>query len=411
MAAPQSGSPAPEPVGLAAACPADQAARLAALHSYGILDTPREGAFDDITRIAAHVCQAPIAVVNLIDESRQWFKSEIGLGVRETPLDTSFCAHAILESDYLEIGDATRDRRFRCNPLVTGALGLRFYAGALLKDASGHALGTICVLDTRPRELDDDQRAVLHALARQTMAQLELRRALLRAERARRYRSRLMAIAGHDLMQPLSVITVVLHELRRTERDAAQAEQIALAATAAHTLDHDLTRLAQASRDDADQDEPVLGAVILDEVLDLVRDNWSFAASRKGLALEIANCPLTVQGDPTLLRTLLDNLLGNAIKYTERGHVRLQARGSAGGVQVEVSDTGIGIPEHLREAIFEDFRQADPRSSGLGLGLSIARRSAEIMGCRLTVASQPGVGSCFTAWIPAAEPVDVATQS
>ena len=164
----------------AAALPWNEADRLSALQAYGILDTEPEQAFDDIVRLAARICEAPIAVVNLIDEGRQWFKAETGLGVRETPLDTSFCAHALLQDDGMVIPDATKDKRFECNPLVTGETGLRFYAGRLLKSGDGFALGTLCVLDTRarPEGLTPLQSETLDVLARQVMAQLELRRAI-----------------------------------------------------------------------------------------------------------------------------------------------------------------------------------------------------------------------------------------
>lgn len=131
--------------------------RLAALASYDMLDTPRERDFDEIADLASRICGTPIAVVNLIAEGRQFFKAEVGLGVRETPLDSSFCAKAILEEDFLLVPDATKDYRFDCNPLVTGEPGLRFYAGALLKTEQGHAIGTVCVLDYKPHDLTNLQ--------------------------------------------------------------------------------------------------------------------------------------------------------------------------------------------------------------------------------------------------------------
>ena len=148
------------------------------LSDYGILDTPREEDFDDLAKIASDVCGTPIAVVNLVDTARQFFKAEVGLGVRETPLETSFCGHAILVEDMMILPDATKDPRFVGNPLVTGEPGLRFYAGALLKTKDGIPLGTICVLDVRPRQLDDHQISTLKLLARQAMTQIELRRSL-----------------------------------------------------------------------------------------------------------------------------------------------------------------------------------------------------------------------------------------
>ena len=154
--------------------------RLAALAQYEIWDTPREEAFDEIAQLVAAICEAPVAVVNLIGEGRQFFKAEVGLGVRETPLDTSFCAHAILENDFLLVPDATKDPRFACNPLVTGEPNLRFYAGALLKSTDGLPIGTLCVLDYRPRNLTDVQERAIRVLARQVMMQLEQRLATRR---------------------------------------------------------------------------------------------------------------------------------------------------------------------------------------------------------------------------------------
>ncbi|ONF97037.1 PAS domain S-box protein [Sphingomonas jeddahensis] len=159
--------------------------RLAALARYDVLDTPREAAFDEVAALAAKLCDVPIAVVNLIGEGRQFFKAEVGLGVRETSLETSFCAKAILERDFLLVPDATQDPRFNCNPLVVNEPHLRFYAGALLKTEEGLPIGTLCVLDHRPRQLTQVQQEALCVLARQVMAQLELRRAL--EERGRQF--------------------------------------------------------------------------------------------------------------------------------------------------------------------------------------------------------------------------------
>lgn len=161
-----------------------EARRARALHGYDILDTPREAEFDDLARIAAEVCGTPIAVVNLVDTHRQFFKAEVGLGVRETPLETSFCGHAILSEDLMVVPDATKDPRFACNPLVTDEPGIRFYAGALLKTHDGLPIGTMCVLDYVPRNLDEAQLRTLSLLARQAMTQLEYRRAMAERDAA-----------------------------------------------------------------------------------------------------------------------------------------------------------------------------------------------------------------------------------
>lgn len=174
----------------------NEAARASALHSFGILDTPRERDFDDLANIAAEICETPIGIVNLIDTARQFFKAEVGLGVRSTPLDTAFCSHALLLDDIMVVPDATKDARFDCNPLVTGAPGLRSYAGALIKTADGLPLGTVCVLDYVTRDFTEPQLNMLRFLARQAMIQLELRktvatqrRLLARARAAERLRA------------------------------------------------------------------------------------------------------------------------------------------------------------------------------------------------------------------------------
>ena len=159
--------------------PCAEQARLAVLDAYGILDTPPERAFDDLTRLASQLLDVPIAAVNLLAEGRQWFKSEIGLGTREMPLDNSICKFALLQEGQMVVPDTLLDPRFVGNPLVTGAPGLRFYAGELLTTADGVALGTLCVLDLEPRPqgLSAQQQFVLETLARQVMSLIELRKA------------------------------------------------------------------------------------------------------------------------------------------------------------------------------------------------------------------------------------------
>jgi len=163
---------------MSAPLPSAELARVAALDRYAILDTDPEQAFDDLVVLAAHVCKAPIAMLSLVDDHRQWFKSKVGVEIRETPRDQSFCAHAIQQRDLFIVANTLQDARFRENPMVLGDPHIRFYAGAPLINEDGFALGTLCVIDRKPRELDQDQKEALISLSRLALCQMELRQNL-----------------------------------------------------------------------------------------------------------------------------------------------------------------------------------------------------------------------------------------
>ncbi|MET0289713.1 MAG: sensor domain-containing diguanylate cyclase [Pseudoxanthomonas sp.] len=157
--------------------PDDELLRMASLHRYQILDTEDEKAYDDLVTIAAGICATPTAAMTLVDTDRQWFKSRVGLDVPETSRDLSFCGHTILTPDQVMIvPDATEDARFFDNPLVTAQEGIRFYAGAPLRAPDGHTLGALCVIDSKPRQLEPHQIEALQALSRQVINLMELRR-------------------------------------------------------------------------------------------------------------------------------------------------------------------------------------------------------------------------------------------
>jgi signal transduction histidine kinase len=374
--------------------------RLRALRSYGILDTATEPAFDDITRIASYVCQTPISIISLVEDDRQWFKSEIGLGIRETPIDQSMCAHALLEHSFLEIPDTTLDSRFANNPLVTGRPHIRFYAGALLRTPDGLPLGTICVIDDKPRVLTPEQREVLAALARQVMAQMEFRRALLLSDRLQRNISRLMAVAGHDLKQPLQVMVMAIDRIRNKLTDPKDRERLGYAIDAGMRMAEELDQLAETSVLQSGMGAPALTSFPISEVFESIRHNWRLHAEAKGLDLVIVPSAAHVVSDPTMLRAIIGNLVGNAIKYTSEGRVLVGCRRHGNAISIDVLDSGAGIPQEQHASIFDAFHQINPGSEGLGLGLSIVRRTAEALGHVVELKSDLAHGSHFSVLVP-----------
>lgn len=198
-------------------------ARLEALHSLAILDTPPEERFDRITRLAAYLFGVDIALVSLVDEQRQWFKSRQGLALSQTRRQESFCAHAIQGGGIFEIEDASKDPRFNDNPFVTVSRGIRFYAGVPLNTSSGFRVGTLCIIDTSPRRLDDAQRQALLDLA--ACAEEEMNRSGLESElaRMRETRSRLAEDEKHQRLLVAALSS--LNEIS-TSNDLSFAEQL-----------------------------------------------------------------------------------------------------------------------------------------------------------------------------------------
>lgn len=321
-----------------------EAARLAALASFDVLDTPREKDFDDVAALASAICGTPIAVVNLIGEGRQFFKAEVGLGVRETPLDSSFCAKAILEEDFLVVPDATKDPRFNCNPLVVGEPGLRFYAGALLKTEEGHAIGTVCVLDFSPRDLSDLQERTLRVLARQVMKQLDLRRAIGARDRAEAQQRVLNQELSHRLKNTMFMVQAIASQTLKgvSDRDAVAAFETRMVAL---SRAHDV----------------------------LLQESWAAAPIRTivenvleplgyGERIEVRGPSLDLGPKATLsLSMLLHELATNATKYgalsNESGRVALTW---------DVQDDALGPDVVLRWTERDGPPVEEPRTKGFG---------------------------------------------
>ena len=250
--------------------------RLAVLQSYSILDTPLEKEFDDLVAMAAHICNTPIAMISLVDEERQWFKAAFGLNLRQTAREISFCGHAIHQTEVFMVPDATQDQRFADNPLVTGELGVRFYAGSTLITSEGVPLGTLCVLDREPRKLTSVQKKMLTILSRHVMAQLDLRR------------------QSQEMTRANSSLLGILEDQLRAETALRESEEFnrgVLNSMMAHiaVLDHSGKIIAvndawrQFAQDNLDQREDLLArSEVGTNYLDICRSNQGdFAAESR----------------------------------------------------------------------------------------------------------------------------------
>lgn len=394
--------------------PSDEAERIKKLYEYNILDTAPEVAFDDLTLLAAYIYQTPIALISLIDENRQWLKSKVGLSASETSREVAFCAHAIMQNDVLIVSNATEDARFAQNPHVTSEPHIRFYAGAPLITPSGHKLGTICTVDRVPRELSESQVEALRALSRQVIAQLELRKHLGILDKkkeaaltAAEIKAKFLAHMSHEIRTPLNGVIGMNELLLQTKLTPSQKKIATTAKVSGESLLEIINDILDFSKIEAGkltlEKVPFNLKTFIDESMDML----SLIAKKKKLKLRsrIDKTLITkLIGDSQRLRQILINLIGNAIKFTEKGSIELSVRKISQNhkqakIKFQVSDTGIGMSEQTRKKIFTPFLQGDSSTNrqfgGTGLGLSISKQLVEMMGGKIEVSSTEKKGSIF----------------
>lgn len=299
--------------------------RLYALRSYGVLDTAPEEAFDRITRLASRLLKTPIALVSLVDENRQWFKSHHGIDATETPRDMAFCAHAILDDKPLVVNNALADNRFRANPLVEAAPNIRFYAGAPLVDSKGFKLGTLCAIDMiEHAEVSAEDLAILTDLAALVIDELELRVSIRKEQIANRHKTEFLANMSHEIRTPMNAIIGMTHLLLEQDLKPIERGYAETVAQSSEALLQIINDILDFSKIEAGKFELEHIAFDLQGLCEEVCATMSIKAAEKKLDLLLRypyDAPRYVFGDAGRVRQILFNLIHNAIKFTEEGHV------------------------------------------------------------------------------------------
>ncbi|BFM16754.1 GAF domain-containing sensor histidine kinase [Maricurvus nonylphenolicus] len=384
--------------------------RLQSLLRLEVLDTEDERAFDELTELASTICGTSISLISLVDSDRQWFKSRVGLGAKETPRSLAFCAHAILQDEVFEVPDALQDSRFVDNPLVTQEPDIRFYAGAPLKAEDGMPLGTLCVIDQQPKQLSAEQRRALEVLSRQVISQLTLRLHTRKLERINRERDRFFAMISHDLRSPFNNIlgfTKIMSQRADSLKPAQIVEfskDILSGAMRVYQLLDELLQWSKQRLGGVACDLQRHNAVdLIDSTLPLVED----AAKLKSIEIKRdTDTDVYVTADATLAKTVIRNLLSNAIKYSDKGScITLQAVNVGDVVELSVADTGAGISEELASRLFDGCVESiagTEGESGSGLGLSLCQGFAQMQQGAMRYDASYTEGSRFIFSLPAA---------
>jgi len=391
--------------------PQNEDERLAELLSYDVLDTEAEQLFDDLTALASQICETPIALISLIDPNRQWFKSRVGLDAEETSRDIAFCSHAILQSDVFEIPNATLDPRFHDNPLVTGAPDIRFYAGAPLITPSGHAIGTLCAIDSKPRKLTETQKASLQTLSKSVVAHLELKRKNRELERTSQFKSDFLSYVSHEIRTPLNAINTFSQLLE------GEAQKLNLPSSFTTPLSHvsqsgeRLLEIVNSVLDikqiEAGKMRVMPRAVNTKDFFTHLFSLTKIRAEDSGIVFSTSiddAVPDSLFFDDTKFGQVALNLLSNAIKFTNQGKsVKAQVKYKSGKVIFNVIDQGIGMSDDDQKRLFTPFERMENarQISGTGLGLNISKRLVELMDGSIKVSSKLNQGTRISVTLPA----------
>lgn len=384
--------------------------RLLELYHYDLLDTTNEENFDEIVQLASRICNTPISTVTLVDSHRQWFKAKVGVDASENPRELSFCAHVVAdEADIFTVEDASKDERFHDYPNVTGDPHIRFYAGVPLVTRKGHRLGALCVINSKPQNLTEEQSFALRVLGHQVvkLAEQRLQNRYLqnyqkRLQQQAEMQNKILSIVAHDVRSPLVSLQGII-ELSQEGilSDEKKGEMIELWKKQLDNTMCLLTNLIEWGKVQAGND--VFNNIPVN-LYDVVQDEFikcGIAASEKGNRLiNDIHRKFLVYGDENVIRFVIRNMLTNANKFTEKGSISITARRNKNQVAISITDTGIGMSEqqirNLTEGKTSMVGLGTRNEKGSGLGFMLIKDFVEMLDGNIHIESQLGRGTTIT---------------
>lgn len=351
--------------------------RINTLRKYDILDTPPDGTFDEFTKLAANLLNVPIAIISMVDTDRIWFKSKYGVDIPQIDRDPGLCASAILSKEFYEVENATKDPRTITNPLVAGEFGLRFYAAYPLETRKGYNLGTLCIIDKKPRKLSKSEKEILKSLRNLVMDQIELRYS---ARAAYLNHNRMLSIFAHDLKNPLATINMASDIIQKKKADPEVVMNMCGHITKSGKSSLRIIKeLLESAELNTGEIELELTKFNIGELLYEVVESNQILADRKGQHLSLSiETKIDIEADKTKLEEVMDNLINNAIKYSPQDKeisIRLQEKEKSFSLMVK--DNGPGLTKADKKKLFTRFSKLSAQPTGseisTGLGLYIAK--------------------------------------
>lgn len=411
--------------------PSNENERLLSVFEYGIIDSQKEERLDAFTALVASIFRVPIALITILDEHRQWFKSNYGLGVSETQRSISFCQYTIAADEIFEVQDTWQDETFKDNPLVSGSPNIRYYCGAPLKNERGFVMGSLAIIDNQPRRLDGREKEALRLLAAQVVDHFELnmRRKELQAQKESLERmimertsdlqnaiaelkkrdakivsvnnelNQLIYKASHDLLGPIKTIQGLI-SLGLSESETNSLHQyLNLIGTTTRKLDQALVNLLKlvTIKDPCEFSLVVWDFVVQDAVAKARKRTEGKTLS---VSTEVSSCS-HFHSDGAILEMVLEELFVNSFQYNRNREVKIKVkvRELAENVILEVKDNGIGLRAEERERMFEMFFK-NAKSRGSGLGLYMVKSAVERLNGSISAHSETNNGTTVKITLP-----------